>query len=147
MRTEAVVIAVENNTATVKLNRKSACDGCHKSVEGKGCSVCSLMGADREFTSVAQNNVGAAVGDRVEVETASGRVLLYAALVFLLPILVALICFGIASAFVEPLQWRLLSALLGFLLSFLGVWIYSERVRRGKHDIVIVAIVEKNDNQ
>lgn len=147
MRTEAVVIAVEDRVATIKLNRKSACEGCHKSEDGKGCSVCSLLGADREFTATAKNPIGARVGDRVEVETESSRVLFYAALVFLLPLLCALLFWGIATIFTDQMHWKLLTALLGFIASFAGVWFYSERIRKNQQDIVIVSVLEKSEQE
>lgn len=146
MRTEATVVAINEKHATIQLNRKSACDGCHKQEEGKDCTVCSLLGSNRSFTAVADNPIGAKVGDKVEVETAGGRVLFYAALVFLLPIVVALLAWGIASLFIEREGIRLIIAFIGFAVCFLGVWIYSERIRKNKHDIVIVSVLYEEKN-
>ena len=144
MRTEAIVTETDHKTAIVKINRKSACDGCHKTTDGSGCSVCSLLGADSEFTSRAKNDVGARVGDRVIVETASSRVLFYAILVFLLPLLVTLACWGISTLFTESTLYQFLFALVGFIGTFVGVWIYSERVRKNKQDIIIVSVVQSS---
>ncbi len=146
MQTEATVIAVQDQNATIQLNRKSACDGCHKQEDGKDCSVCSLLGGDRSFTASAWNAVGAEVGDKVAVETGGGRVLFYAALVFILPIAIALLAFGISSFLVDSLQRQLLIAFIAFALTFVGIWIYSERIRKNKHDIVIVSVLEKHQN-
>lgn len=142
MRTEATVIAVEERTATIRINRKSACDGCHKATDGKGCSVCGLLGADNEFTSKAKNEIGAQIGDRVVVETESSRVLFYAVLVFLLPLIVALSCWAISTIFTKQMHWQFLSAVVGFVGTFIGVWCYSERLKKNKYDIVIVSVLK-----
>ena len=91
MKTKAIVTAVDGRFATVETTRTSACEGCHKASEGEGCSVCSLMGGEQKLSSKAYNPVGAKVGDTVMVESSSARMLWYAALVFLVPILFAIL--------------------------------------------------------
>lgn len=146
MRTQATVIKTENNLATVELHRKSACEGCHKAADGKGCSVCSLLGSNSKFSALAENPVGALVGDRVEVETSTGRVLFYAAAVFVFPVLAALLFWALSGLFLSELHWQVAFAGIGFVVSFAAVWIYSERIRKNKRDIVIVAILSPEDN-
>ena len=90
MRTEATVVEIRGSRAVVTTERLSACEGCHKATEGEGCSVCTLMGGNRTVSAEAENPLGAKVGDRVMIESRTGRMLWYAALVFLLPILLAI---------------------------------------------------------
>ncbi len=143
MKTVATVISAEGDRAVVAVKRTSACEGCHKSADG-GCSVCTLMGGEsKPFTATAENRIGARAGDRVAVETATGRVLLYAAMVFLLPILLAVVGWLIAAGITEDMLMRLLGAVCGFAVTFGGLAIYSAMLRRRRPDAVIVEILTK----
>lgn len=142
MRTKATVKALQDDLAIVEAERASACEGCHKKTEGEnGCSVCSLVGGDRRFTATAENSIGAQVGDIVFVESATSRVMLYAAMVFLLPILLAFGGFAIAAIFTDHTGGRLIGALIGFLLCFLGLRIYSAYLQKKRPDVVITEIL------
>ncbi len=147
MRTEAYVIKVEGQRATVEVERTSACEGCHKSEDGKGCSVCSMLGGERRLAADAVNKVGAEVGDRVVIESPTGRMLWYAALVFLLPLVVALLAYGVAALLTESMAWQIGGALIGFLGTFLIIFAYSEIVRKKRLDIEITEIVKKHSNE
>ncbi len=141
MKTVATVIELNGEIATVETERTSACEGCHKMVDGGSCSVCSLMGSGRKLRSVAENRVGAKVGDRVTVETATSRVLFYAALVFVLPLLLAVGGWFLAGAFTDEMIWHGIGAGIGFVLTFVGLRIYSGAVGKRRTDAVITAIV------
>lgn len=144
MITEATIISLEGEVALVECRRKSACDGCHKNSEG-GCGVCSLTGADATITLRALNRAGGEVGDRVEIGSGTGRVLLYAALVFILPLAAALLgwLIGLWAGGEKALPAALAGA--GFAVSFIGVWLYS-RVRVSRRcDAVVAAVIERAD--
>ena len=142
MRTLATVVEIENeNTATVSVARRAACDGCHKNADGQGCSVCSLLGGKREMRVRARNEVGATVGDTVEVESRTGRMLGYAALIFLLPVLMAL-----AGYFAGKALWESEGAALGacaalLALTVCGVGLFSRLVLSRRLDVEIVGVV------
>ena len=142
MQTKAVVVATNGMFATVETERKSACDSCHKAEEG-GCSVCSLMGSDRKIATKAINTVGARIGDTVMIESNTSRMLWYAVLVFILPILVALIGWGISSMFTTNITIQTISAFAGFALSLLGVAIYSKKISTCRCDVEIIEILTK----
>lgn len=142
MRTRARVVSLEGEIAIVEIQRVSACEGCHKAEEGKGCSVCSLMGAsDRKLQARATNGVGAKVGDEVWIESATSRMMLYAVLVFLLPLFMAIVGFGIAFAFTKDFTWHLVGGACGFVLSFVFVFVYSRVVGKTRCDIDITEVV------
>jgi sigma-E factor negative regulatory protein RseC len=143
MRNEATVVAVNGNRATVEARRLSACEGCHKKVEGEGCSVCTLMGGDGAIRTEAENPLGAVVGDRVIIESGTGRMLWYAALVFLLPIVLALTAYGIAARFTDAAAWQLGAAAIAFVGTFWGLFAYSKAVQKKRCDATIVEIVER----
>lgn len=143
MTNKATVIAVSGSTATVAVERTSACEGCHKKAEGQECTVCTLMGGSRTVTAQADNTIGAAVGDTVTVESDSGRMLRYAALVFLLPVFAALLFWFVSSRFTGSELLRLSFAAIGFAASFVCVRVYSRTVQKKRCDIVITEILKK----
>ena len=143
MRTEATVVELKKGRAIVESQRLSACEGCHKSQDGeKGCSVCSLMGGDRTIRTEAENPIGAKVGDRVVIESRTGRMLLYAALVFLLPVVLALTAYGLASLCTAVEAVRLTVSAATLICAFLGVFAYSKSVQKKRCDVEITEIVE-----
>lgn len=145
MKTKAKVISLDGDFALVETERMSACEGCHKAEEGKGCSVCSLMGAsDRKLQAKANNRVGARVGDVVWIESATSRMMLYAVMVFLLPLVMAGVGLLIAFAVTESTLWHAAGTGIGFVLSFLFVFVYSRMVGKTRCDIDIVGVVEES---
>lgn len=141
MRVKAVVTEVSEKYSVVESERMSACEGCHKSAEG--CSVCSLMGSGKKISTKAINRIGAKVGDTVEIETESRRVMLYAAVVFMLPVLLCLAFYGVASllGFGETVSYVFLAA--GFVISLFFIWIYSKFIVEKRIDAEIVEITDK----
>lgn len=140
MLTTAKVIEVQGDRALVEVQRKSACEGCHKMTSGEGCGVCSLLGADNRFTAWADNRLGARVGDRVEVQSATGRVLFYSALVFLVPVIVGILLYAVSGVIFETELYRYLMLTAGFAVCFLGIWLYSKLVLSKRCDVEIVRI-------
>ncbi len=143
MRVKATVISIDGKVATVESERLSACEGCHKHAEG--CSVCSLMGGNKTITSIAKNSLGASVGDIVEIETETKTVLFYAALVFILPIVIMLVLYAFIGFFdfSEPIRYG--AALLGFAFTFLCIWLYSKYKVSKRYDVVIVNIISRKN--
>lgn len=144
MKVKAKVISTDGIFALVESERLSACDGCHKHAEG--CSVCSLMGSNKKITSRAKNNIGASVGDDVEIETETKTVLFYAVLVFILPLVVMLALYALASYYDLSEPFRYGAAALGLVLTYLCVWLYSKFSVSKKYDVRIVKIISKTDN-
>lgn len=125
----------------VEVMRTAACDGCHKKEDGKGCSVCTLMGGERSFCSLADNSIGAKIGDSVVIETESRRVLWYAVLVFVVPLLSAAIAYSVAYACQLQAAVQVLFALLGFVGCFLILFFYSRQLQRKQPDVRICEIL------
>ncbi len=142
MQTTATVIELRGDRAIVEVVRESACEGCHKSKDGQGCSVCSLTGANKKFRATAVNTIGAEVGERVMVNSDSGRVLGYSTLVFLVPVVVGLAFYFLSELVTQKENIRMLALFGGFLLSFLGVSLYSKKVGEKRCDLEIVGRVE-----
>ena len=71
----------------------------------------------------------------------------YAVLVFLVPLLVGLIAYGVAACLTDTVAWQIGGALFGFFGTFCGVFAYSEIVRKKRLDIEIVEIVKKRSEE
>ncbi len=141
MQTKAIVIAKDGLFATVETERMSACEGCHKAADG-GCSVCTLMGGDRKLAAKAYNPLNASVGDTVVIESRTGRILWYAALVFLFPLIFGFLFWWIAACLTDVSGIRILSGFCGFILCFVGVFCYSKHLNG--YDVEITEIVKVN---
>jgi len=147
METRARVVEVDaDGIAIVESRRKSACEGCHKKSDGEGCAVCSLMGSDPVIRTRADNALGAKVGDTVMIASDTSRMLRYAAMVFLLPLLCGAVGYLAASLLTERPVWQAGAALCGFALAFVGLRLYSARVIAKRCDTVITAILPESVN-
>ncbi len=150
MRQIGIITESMNHTATVEVKRMSACSGCHKANPGMDtaqadplsdvshCHECSMFPVDTEMTVRAVNEIGAAVGERVVIESATELILGYAAAVFLLPIGMAFL-FGCILALAIPAAW---SAYLGAVLGFVGAFAVVKLIfdRRAKEKTVYTII-------
>ena len=146
MKTKAKVISTEGEFALVEVERLSACEGCHKAESGS-CSVCSLTSSGIKKTTVrAHNALGALVGETVLVESSSRRMLLYAMALFLLPLFLFAVGFGIASVFTETSWVRVLSGGCGILLAFCGVAVFEKTIASKRCDVEIVERLSSSDN-
>ncbi len=145
MLNTAVVIETDRDRAVVRVERKSACEGCHKASGGKDCAVCGLVGGNRTLDARAINSVGAEVGDTVEIESASSRVLLYAALVFILPIVLAFAGYGIAYL-CGSVEWVCaVSAAAGAVAALAVAAIVSRAVGRRRCDVKIIKVINRKE--
>lgn len=147
METKATVIATEGKFAIVETKRKSACDGCHKQKEGASCAMCTLMGDKAELRTHANNPIGARVGDEVMIESPSGRILAYGALVFLLPLLLGLLFYLLFSLVSTSEPLRLCGALLAFGVSYVFLWLYSRRIIARRCDVTVTRILSDQTEQ
>jgi sigma-E factor negative regulatory protein RseC len=140
MRQRAVVLETEGKTATVAVSRSSMCAGCEKSAGcGGHCEIHGLIDlGDHKMTARAKNPIGAVPGDTVEIETKSGTVLSYAALVFILPLAVASLFFWLGSLLFTAEAAPYAAAAAGFALTFVFVALFDRSRRKKGPDITIV---------
>lgn len=141
MTGKATVISVSGKYATVEAERMSACEGCHRQNGDGGCSVCSLLGGERTLRARAYNAAGAAPGDTVTVESGSGRMLWYAALVFILPVVAGIAAYLVAARFTSAELTLTLSALGGFVIAFCAAAAYSAFLSKRSCDVKVTEIV------
>ena len=145
MRQSATVVSTKGNIAEIRVERASMCDGCvHKNCDSHTCAAGGLLGAGKTMVTRAYNGIGAKVGDIVTVETATKKVLSYAALVFLMPIFVCALFYAIGNAVFQTQTGAYGMAGGGFVLSFLVIAAVERYVARRRPDIVIRAIVQES---
>ena len=153
MQQRATVLETDGKIALIKVSRASMCEGCHKFGSDGGCGGhCEITGLvagnGKTMTARAQNNIGAAAGDRVEIESDSVRVIGYAALVFILPIIVGGLFYWIGNMIFSHALGAVLSSALGFALSFFGIAVFDKMKRNKLPDIKITKILtESSDGQ
>lgn len=125
MTTKGTVLAVSGDRADVEVRRRAMCDGCPNDSSdpnacGHVCAMSSLLGDRKSMTVHVKNNAGAKVGDTVELETPDRTVLASAFLVFILPLILAAVCYIAAERFFTYTYTPWIAAVIGFALS-LGI--------------------------
>ena len=140
MTQNAIVEKLEaNGDALVRVFQKSAC--------GHDCSDCAdICGAKRTITVQARNPLRARPGDMVTVETGTGLVLRAAALVYLLPLAVLLLCCILGHALGGSETVQALAGLGGLLLGCACAVAINRVIRRDKPlEYTIINIDEEQD--
>ena len=136
--------AHENGTATVFLQRESACSGdCHK---------CSGCGAAKEvMVFEAHNPIGAQRGDLVVIESKTGPVMKAVGVFYVLPLVLFFLGFALGSL----VNLSGLTACLGFAGGIALTVVYDRKIARKEevHTITgyargyVPGTVNKGDNE
>ena len=129
----ATVVAVsDDGTATVSVKRDSAC--------GHDCTSCGACGIiDRPINFVAKNSIGAQVGEQVEIESETKKILVIASVVYLIPILMFFAIYCVLNFFGLKEITCILSGLLGFIAGLSFAFYLNRREERiSSVDVVIV---------
>jgi Positive regulator of sigma E activity len=134
MKQQATVEEVKGNMAKIKVKRDSACAGC------KSADLCASC--VKTVTADAVNNIGAVVGDTVNVESESGTILKYAVLTFIVPIVCALAAYFITASILSSELISNISMAAGFIIPLvtLALVVKNKKIC----DITITSIVENN---
>jgi sigma-E factor negative regulatory protein RseC len=82
MRSVGFITKVEPDAAEVLLGKHAQC---------AGCGACIAASDTRERRIAAINDIGAVEGDRVEIELSPGRLVAAAFMMFILPVVAALV--------------------------------------------------------
>lgn len=142
MNTVAYVKEVNGKYAIVETERKSACDGCHKNENGEGCAMCKVFGGSTKIEAKARNTVGAKIGDKVEIDSSSARMLFYALLVFILPLVFGVAAYFVATSLGYGETVGGVCAIGAFVICFSAVAVISHFVISKRCDVEIVKIID-----
>lgn len=118
MRRDAIVIKTDEETATVAVLREDACGSC------AGRLFC---GNARKVEVKAKNGIGAGCGDTVVIETPSSVLLGYTALLFLAPVLLAVILYLVFASVSAVLSY--IFAGVGFVLPYIAALLIEKKTR------------------
>ncbi|MGN1408703.1 MAG: SoxR reducing system RseC family protein [Eubacteriales bacterium] len=144
MLQRAVVVEINGKDAVIETSRRSMCEGCRKHGGcGGHCEISGIVASNGKMRAEADNSIGAKVGDTVEVETESGAVLGYAALVFIFPIFVCAAFYALFERIFSSETFGYIGAAAGFVLTFLGIMLFDKYKKKKEKDIKIVRIIDK----
>jgi sigma-E factor negative regulatory protein RseC len=120
--------------AVVEVTRQSAC--------GHDCSECSsLCGAGGTISSVAENPLGARVGENVTIETPSKKIISAAALVYIVPLALLILGYAAAALLGADEGKALIGSLIGFAVGTAVVVAVNRFARRNKGvEVTITAV-------
>jgi sigma-E factor negative regulatory protein RseC len=124
---------LEDGWAEVAVERFSACGHDCAGGGGAACGNCLFNASGRQPLTVrAKNPVGAAVGDRVVIESGTGAVLSAAVLAYLLPLafLLAALAITASAGATEPVT--VITALISFALGFAASVVINGAIRRDR---------------
>lgn len=127
MTQDAVVFRCLNDqTAEVVVTRATAC--------GSNCASCEACVFQNELKTVARNLVGARPGQKVLIESKSSHVYSAIVLVYIVPILLAVLCCFAAYAAGASEGICVLCTFAGFLLGSL-ITVLTQRLKKNKNPI------------
>ncbi len=145
MKTRGTVIDVGEKTAKVRVERTSACASCHDCAGKDACHAEFLLSDSGKTVCVtAFNDVGAKVGDTVEVETDDRPLAWLSFVTFVLPFLFAFACWFAAKAFGQGTDVCALSATVGLVVSFAVLSLAANAYSRKRVRICIGKIIEES---
>lgn len=112
MTEKGIVAKVVGSKATVRFDRRSACDKCH---------MCAVTKDGMRVEVVVDNKLGASVGDVVEVEMGEKYVLTSAVIVYVIPLVLIGVGIGVGTLLNELAEalFALGGLVVGFVIAFL----------------------------
>lgn len=126
----------KKNQATVKFDRKAACEA---------CNMCMKHKDDMSVTCVIKNNLNAQIGDQVEVEMGDRYVITAALIVYMIPLILSGISLLITRGKKTSIQVIVFTAMLVF--GFIIVAIINKIVKNKKGFIPRMSkVVEKKED-
>lgn len=136
MQQSGIVVSKEGDFCTVEVMRTSACVGCSKQ---EGCISCK-----KKITSRAYNPEGNAdIGDVVTLESRSSQILFFAVIVFVLPIVLALVTFFVVEKIASSSGVGLIAGACIFILSYVTIYLTLEKKPDVAKSVVIVEVRKK----
>jgi len=106
--------------------------------------ACSLFDLKRKMTANAVNEAYAKPGDVVYISTPSKTVLFYSAVVFILPIIIGIAFYFLASLFTDITAILALISVAAVILTFVVIHFTLDRSASGKKMIRIISVCKDN---
>jgi len=135
MKKKAYVEETYGDTAVLKIKRECACQNKYS------CDVKCFSLQEDTITVTVKNSIGAKTGDFVEVESKTSSILIYAAVVFLLPLIVGLSVYFIALKFMSGDIMPYLISGISFAVSIIFLYYFLNKIVKGREDFLISRIL------
>ena len=136
MKQKGIVKEIGDGVAIVSLLKEEVCCSC------SGRKFC---GSAKRVDVKVKNSLDAEIGDTVEIETASEKVLGFAALVFLVPVILAV---ALYLAFLTVNQTvASLAAFLGFMIPFVFAYVLDKKKKDNFLPEITALICPENETQ
>ncbi|MBE6681769.1 MAG: hypothetical protein E7600_05770 [Ruminococcaceae bacterium] len=120
MKAIGVVTEVKGKTVLVKGTRSSACSSCHNCEAKESCHIELIFGDQKQDVFVeAYNSVGACVGNRVALESATDKTLFASVFTFIIPIILAVVTYLVASSYFTQ-ELSAILTLIALVITFLA---------------------------
>ena len=132
---QGIVVADEGENIKIKIRRSSAC--------GESCASCGICGSNDLIISVP-NSDGLNVGDIVDIEITDNKILKYAFLIYIVPLVFLLAGYFSGSYFWDENTGIGLSIAL-FILSFALMYKVDQHIKKKSDYIVTVTITIPNE--
>lgn len=138
-----IVIATDENTATVERRKVSICDTCSKKNKIGACETCSDRDEQVAERFVALNSIGAEIGDKVEYTKNRAANAVFAFVVFVVPMICALIAYLISMLIIDDPAASGRTAVAFFALAMIAAGVYSYRVSKRRCEYTISAVLDE----
>lgn len=134
MEVVGTVISVDKNLAVISVKRTSAC--------GENCANCKSVCQGTEVQTTAENKIGAHAGDVVKVESDTKDVLRAAVILYILPVLAAIIVAVISYANKLSDIFVVLISAISFFASFVFLKCFEKNLTPKSYITKIIKVVE-----
>lgn len=133
-----VIELVDGTTAKIKMQKHSACAACGK---------CASSTDKKDIIVEVDNNIGAKVGDYVEVNMDSVNVIKAAAIVYIVPLIALLggtiISYGIFNFIDIDMNKEVLSGFVGIVLTIISYLLIKSKDRKFRESRNYIPIITK----
>ncbi len=124
---------LQGSQAVILVRRTSAC--------GENCASCKSVCTKTTISAMAENPLGANVGDVVKIETDTKRLIFAAVLLYFVPLLLAMVCAVAAQNFSASKTVVTILAVAVFLAAF---FVMQKQDKRLAPVSYITKIIQKN---
>ena len=135
MNKKAYVKEITGGKAVLSVKRVCACAG-----KDTCDTKCFTLQNDVMEVKI-DNEIGAKIGDFVEVEGKSSSILMYSAIIFILPIFTGLLLYFIAGIFTKNIMLPYIISGIGFILSIVFLYFFMNKLAKSKNNFKITKIL------
>ncbi|CEP49694.1 hypothetical protein GOD95_11985 [Paeniclostridium sordellii] len=133
-----IIELVDGTTAKIKMQKHSACAACGK---------CASSTDKKDIIVEVDNNIGAKVGDYVEVNMDSVNVIKAAAIVYIVPLIALLggtiVSYGILNFIDIGMNKEVLSGFIGIVLTIISYLLIKSKDRKFRESRNYIPIITK----